>query len=371
MEQNWSDIRLRDYNPQPMVRLARSDARRALTPAIDMHCHLGRWDDASASILEPWQVEDVPALVRIMDAANVATVVNLDGCWTDELEKNLDRYDRAFPGRFASFCRVNWQDCRNPGWSERLGESIRDSAARGAKGFKLTKDVGLRDVDEHGEKFFLDDPRLEPLWRAIEETGLPVVVHTGDPWAFFEPLDQNNERIEELGNHPDWHFYGPEFAPMQRLLDSLEAIVATYSKATFVGAHFACNAEDVDWIDRMFDTYPNFFAESAARVAEIGRQPRRIKRLIEKHPTRVMLGTDQSKPQAREWETYFRLIQTDDEYFNYGSEEPPSGGRWRVYGLDLTAQRASDVLTNNARRILRTANTSGVEALAPAFAFTE
>jgi predicted TIM-barrel fold metal-dependent hydrolase len=352
MQTDWRDLRLSDYRPRSMARLAETRVPRATTPAIDMHCHLGRWDDASFSILEPWQVEDVPRLVGIMDDCNVETVVNLDGCWGDELEKNFDRFDRAFPGRFATFCRVNWLDCQKPGWPERLAESIRDSARRGARGFKLTKDVGLRDIDEHGERFFLDDPRLDPLWNAISETKLPVVVHTGDPWAFFEPMDQFNERIEELGNHPDWHFYGPQFAPMQRLLDSLESIVARFPGATFVGAHFGCNAEDVDWIDRMFSTYPNFYAEMAARAAEIGRQPRRVKRLIEDHPTRVMLGTDQSKPTAREWETYFRLIETADEYFSYTPEDPPSGGRWRIYGLDLGPELAAAVMTENGRRIL-------------------
>jgi hypothetical protein len=90
----------------------------------------------------------------------------------------------------------------------------------------------------------------------------------------------------------------------------------------------------------------------AARAAEIGRQPRRVKRLIEDHPTRVMLGTDQSKPTAREWETYFRLIETADEYFNYTSDDPPSGGRWRISGLDLGPELAAAVMTENGRRIL-------------------
>lgn len=348
------NLRLRDFRPRSMARVHETVVTRASTPAVDMHCHIGRWDDASASILEPWQVEDVPALVATMDECNVETVVNLDGCWGDELELNLDRYDRAYPGRFATFCRVRWQDCTVPGWPERLAQSIQDSAERGARGFKLTKDVGLRDVDERGEKFFLDDPRLDHLWSAIEETQLPVVVHTGDPWAFFEPLDRFNERVEELIEHPDWHFYGEQFAPMQRLLDSLESIVARFPRATFVGAHFACNAEDVDWIDRMFTTYPNFYAETAARAAEIGRQPRRVKKLIQDHPTRVMLGTDQSQPAAEEWRTYFRLIETADEYFNYSHEDPPQGGRWRISGLDLEPELATAVITDNGRRTLTT-----------------
>ena len=71
---------------------------------IDAHNHLGRWlsDDGA------WVVPDVTALLAMMDAVSVQTVVNLDGRWGDELETNLRRYDRAHPGRFLTFCHVDW-----------------------------------------------------------------------------------------------------------------------------------------------------------------------------------------------------------------------------------------------------------------------
>ena len=51
---------------------------------------------------------DVPALLALMDEAGVEAMVNLDGRWDAELEANLDRYDRSHPGRFATFCHVDW-----------------------------------------------------------------------------------------------------------------------------------------------------------------------------------------------------------------------------------------------------------------------
>ena len=296
------ELRLRDFSPHPTVRLAEHLVPRSTTPAVDAHNHLGRWHDGD------WRVTDVPALVDLMDAVNVQTIVNLDGCWGDELEANLDRYDRAFPGRFVSYCRVDWRETRTAGWPERIAASIADSASRGAAGLKLWKDIGLRLRDERGDLFLLDDPRLEPMWAAVAEAGLPVTVHTADPAAFFLPLDERNERVEELLEHPDWQFMGSEFPPLPRLLDALEAAVAANPRVTIVGAHVGCLAEDLDWVDRMLTSYPNFAVDTAARIAELGRQPRRTKQLIERHPGRVLLGTDVSPPTAEAYAIYFRFL---------------------------------------------------------------
>ena len=339
-------LTLQAFQPKPMVHLAQSQVLRSTSPAIDVHNHLGRWHDGD------WRVNDIPALVATMDECNVELVVNLDGCWGDELEANFDRYDRAQQGRFATFCRVDWSDCQNPGWPERLAASVEDSARRGARGIKLWKDIGLRVLDEHGQIVFLDDERLEPLWHAIAANRLPVLVHTADPAAFFEPLDETNERVEELVRHPDWYFFGPQFPPLARLLDALESAVAAHPSITFIGAHVGCYAENLDWVDRMLTAYSNFFVDIAARIAELGRQPRRTKRLIEAHPTRVMLGTDESPPTAEAYATYFRFLETDDEYFSYSGNEPPGSGRWRISALDLDPDHAAAVAGGNARAIL-------------------
>ena len=71
-----------------------------------------------------------------------------------------------------------------------------------------------------------DDPRLGALFHEAGELGLPVLIHTADPVAFFDPIDAENERLEELGVHPEWSFHGPGFPAFDELLASLEALVA-------------------------------------------------------------------------------------------------------------------------------------------------
>lgn len=346
MTNSLLDLPLRQFRPEPMVKLAAHFPERFPVPAIDVHNHLGRWHRGQ------WTVSDVGALLATMDECNVRASVNLDGNWDDELEANLDRYDRPYPGRFATFCRLDWSQAGEAGWGERLAKSLRDSARRGAKGLKLWKDIGLRCRDEHNELFFLDDPRLAPVWAAVAEVGIPVLVHTADPAAFFQPLNEKNERLEELSAHPDWHFYGPGFPSLQRLLDALERCVAENPRINFIGAHVGCYAEDLFWVDRLLTTYPNFNVDIGARIAELGRQPRAARRLTLKHPERVLFGTDSFPPSADVYRRYLRFLATDDEYFPYSKENPPGTGRWMISALDLPEDVLEKVVRDNARRLV-------------------
>jgi len=345
-DQTPPDLLLREFRPEPMVRLVEHHPTRFPVSAVDAHNHLGRWHTKS------WSVPVVDELLAIMDDCQVGAIVNLDGGWTDELEANLDRYDRAHPGRFATFCRLDWSQAGEPGWEQRLAASLRDSASRGAKGLKLWKDIGLRLKDERGELFFLDDPRLAPIWDAVAEAGLPIIVHIADPAAFFRPLDATNERYEELVRHPDWHFHGPEFPTLMRLLDSLEHCVAANPRVTFIGAHVGCYAEDLAWVDRMLTSYPNFNVDIAARIAELGRQPRATRRLAIKHPDRVLFGTDVFPPKAADYHKYLRFLSTDDEYFPYSDRNPPGTGRWMISAIDLPDGVLAQVVSGNARRLI-------------------
>ena len=82
-------------------------------------------------------------------------------------------------------------------------------------------------------------------------------------------------------------------------MESLEAIVAAHPRTTFIGAHVGCFAEDLSWVSRMLTAYPNFHIDVAARIAELGRQPRATRRLMLEHPDRVCFGTDDLPTERR------------------------------------------------------------------------
>ena len=331
-----------------MVRLPSSSVTSARYPAVDAHNHLGRWLSRDNS----WMVKDVPALVTQMDSHNIATTLNLDGRWGDELALNLDRYDHSYPGRFATLCHVDWRELSRRDGPERLVRSLERSAAAGARGLKVWKDLGLRVRDGNGTTVLPDDARLRPLWDAAAALELPVVIHTADPAAFFRPVDARNERVEELLRSPRLAVADAPYG-FSRLIDALEATVAGSPATTFVGAHVGCHAEDLEWVRRMLATYPNFVIDIAGRIAELGRQPRAARRLIIDYPDRVLFGTDNFPPNADELGICFRFLESDDEYFPYSTAEIPLQGRWAISGLDLPSTVLQLVYCENARDVFR------------------
>jgi predicted TIM-barrel fold metal-dependent hydrolase len=343
----WSDLPLRRYRPTSQLRHAEHLIAAPACPAIDAHNHLGRW----LSVSGDWIVADVAELIDRLDEAGVTAVVNLDGRWGAELDANLDRYDRAHPGRFATFCHLDWTQCQVPAWPGRLAKQLDGAARAGAAGLKVWKDLGLRVRDEHGHLVLPGDPRLTPVWEAASAHGLPVLIHTGDPAAFFEPLDETNERLEELLAHPDWSFADERFPRLRTLLDSLEQLVTAQPAVTFIAAHLGF-PEDLGWVDRMLTSHPNFFVDTGARLAELGRQPRRTRALLTRHPDRVLFGTDAFPPDVAEYRRWFRFLETADEGFPYSGNEPPPQGRWSISGADLPAELLRKVYGGNARRII-------------------
>jgi predicted TIM-barrel fold metal-dependent hydrolase len=343
------DLRLRDYRPVAMVRRSLTDLpKRPPVPMVDAHNHLGRWHAGD------WEVPNVGALIAIMDEVGVQAIVNLDGMWGDELDSNLARYDRAYPGRFATFARWDARAIEAGAWDE-IGEQLRDAFDRGAKGVKVWKNLGLYLRDPRGELVMPDDERLDQTWDAVAEANVPVTIHVADPIAFFQPLDERNERLEELLANPDWWFGDRELFPsFDRIIESLESLVARRDDVTWIGAHVLCNAEDLAWVERMLDTYPNVYADIGARIAELGRVPRAAARVIASHPDRFLLGTDDFPPQASVYGVHRRFLETADEHFPYDvdPDEPPSQGRWTISGLELAPDVLEAVYRGNARRLI-------------------
>ena len=340
---------LRDWDPVPQVRVPVTEVPRPAAPCIDVHNHLGRWlsDDGG------WLVPDVPALLGLMDEHDVETVVNLDGRWGEELDANLDRYDRAHPGRFATFAHLDWTALLDDDPTAALLHQVEAAVGAGARGVKVWKDLGLRVRDAAGALVLPDDERLLPVFARIGELGLPVLIHTADPVAFFEPLDRHNERLDELAVHPDWWFGGAGLPTFGRLMAALETAVASAPGTAWIGAHVGCCAEDLSWVDRMLTAHPQFHVDLGGRIAELGRAPRAFARLVAAHPRQVLFGTDCYPPEAEAYELAFRFLESDDESFPYAPGcSPPPQGRWLVSAAALPEHLLPDLYAGNAARLL-------------------
>jgi amidohydrolase family protein len=344
------------YRPEPALRVPRTRVEHPSLPVIDAHNHLGRWLSSWAGREGQWMVEDVGALLALMDAWRIEAIVNLDGRWGAELEANLDRYDRAHPGRFATFCHVDWSLLATDpaGAPERLAAQVRAGAGTGARGLKVWKDLGLAVRDDRGALVLPDDPRIAGVFAAAGEAGLPVLIHTADPVAFWAPLDDRNERIEELAAHPDWWFGHGGVPSYDALAEAFVALVAAHPATTFIGAHVCSCAEDLGRVATWLRELPNLHLDISARLGELGRQPRAAARLVADFPDRVLFGTDVFPPTAAAYEVHVRALETADEHFAYGHDpgDPEPQGRWRISGLALPPDLLARVYTGNARRLI-------------------
>ncbi len=196
----------------------------------------------------------------------------------------------------------------------------------------------------------VNDRRLDPLWETAGELHMPVVIHVADPVAFFDPLDGRNERWEELYAHPDWQFPSPPFPNFISILTDLRDLVMRHTQTTFIGAHVGCYAENMQWVGEMLERCPNYYVDIAARVGELGRQPYTVKRFFTKYSDRILFGSDMG-PDVDTYRLMYRFLETDDEYFNYGTDEIPSQGRWQIYGLALPKNVLRKIYYENAEKI--------------------
>jgi predicted TIM-barrel fold metal-dependent hydrolase len=354
------DLRLTEFQPRPSLRVPVHQVQLPRFPVVDAHNHLGPLFGGD------WSTRPPADLIATLDESGVEMIVDLDGGQGDALSAEIERWQAAYPNRVAVFAGLDYDGwAADPAFGDTEAARLRDSAARGARGLKVWKLLGLRARDPDGRLVAIDDPRLDPLWAVAAELELSVIIHIADPIAFFEPLDPANERWEELHAHPDWHFWptrppgdpdAPGFPPFDELLAAFGRLVGRHPRTTFVGAHVGCAAEDLALVGRLLDEHPNLNVDIAARLGELGRQPYSTRAFFLRHADRILFGVDMA-PDPEIYRIHYRFLETSDESFDYGTEPVPGQGRWQIHGIGLPDDILRKVYRDNARRILRLGTT--------------
>lgn len=321
-------------------------------PVIDVHVHI-----------HPDRAE---TFLRIMDDNNLSRVVNLGILQARGIpfEEGMRVFRKVLGERMVYFCTPDFRDT-SPGFGERMAEALARRVDGGARGLKIFKELGLRHKDAGGNLIPVDDRRLDPLWSKAGELGVPVLIHTADPVAFFEPLDENNERWEELQARPDWHFGAPQFPDHDTLLVQRDRVLERHPDTTFIGAHLGNHPENLAYVDACLAAYPNFYMDTCARIGEFGRHPvDEVRAFFIKHQERVLFGTDLvigwSDADDRAPVDLARLKQSYDTHWRYFETEErgmaypgyPMQGRWTVDAVGLPDEVLEKLYFRNAQRLI-------------------
>lgn len=331
-----------DYDPVSTLVVPEHPVTKAKFPFIDVHSH--QWNLTK---------EKIHQLESEMDQLNMAIMVNLSGrgrggsTSQEYMAGTIRRIAGEAPGRIATFTNVDFDGIGTEGWTEKAVRELEEDVKNGAVGLKIYKSLGLRNRDNYGNIVAVDDPRIDPVWAKCGELGIPVLIHSADPKSFWDPHDASNERWLELKLRSGRKRSDTDPAPWEEIIAAQHRMFEKHPNTTFINAHMGWLANDLGKLGELLDRLPNVNVGIGAVIAELGRQPRFAKAFFEKYQDRILFAKDAYNPQ--EYYTYFRVLETEDEYFPYYKKYHAF---WRMYGLGLSDEVLKKVYYENALRIV-------------------
>lgn len=327
------------YAPKSMLVVPETRVLTAKFPFIDVHGHqdLAMSDDRLAT------------LVKVMDNINLRTMVNLSGGSGARLAAQVRNAKAKYPGRFVVFANVDWNRLNEPDFAEHAAAQLeQDVKENGAVGLKLFKGLGMDIFWADGSRARTDDPRFDAIWRKAGQLAIPVLIHTAEPAAFFLPIDSANERYLELTQFPGRARPGSKYPPFDSLIAEQHRMFRRHPETHFISAHLSWLGQDLGRLARTLDTIPNMYVEVAAALYEVGRQPKSGRQFFLKYQDRILMGKDTFGDED-EFRVYFRIFETDDEYFPWYRRRHAF---WGMYGLGLPDEVLKKVYYKNALKLI-------------------
>jgi len=331
------EMSFEEYEPKSGLIVPQHPVKRAKYPFIDVHNH----QNTSMS------KEALQKLIKDMDGINLQTMVNLSGGSGNNLNKGIANLKGNYPTRFLLFANVDFGKIDEPDFGNKAAAQLEQDVKNGAQGLKIFKNLGLTLTDKSGKRVPTNDPRLDPIWAKCGQLGIPVLIHTGEPKQFFDPQDKNNERWLELKQFPSRARPAEKYPPWEQVMSEQHQMFRKHPQTKFINAHLGWLGGDLARLGKLMDELPNMYTEIGAVLAELGRQPRFARDFFIKYQDRIMFGKDTWEP--TEYYTYFRVLETSDEYFDYYRKRHAF---WKMYGLDLPDEVLKKLYYKNALKVI-------------------
>ena len=332
-----------DYNPPSSLKVEGREIKKAKFTFIDVHSHL--WD---------MPVMNLDNLISEMNEINMGYIINLSGSGFGPqaakdlyFDKSIKNIQENHPNRVGLFLNVDFESIDDENYAETQVKVIRDAVEKGAIGLKVYKSLGLRNKDSKGKRIRVDDERIGPIWDVCGELGIPVLIHSADPFQFWLPKDNQNERWFELKEKPGRYYGDSDFIPpFEDIINEQHTIFRRHKNTTFINAHLGWMGNDLQKLGQHLDEFPNVMTEFGAVIAELGRQPKTAKQFFIDYQDRILFGKDSYNKE--EFYTYFKVLESNDEYFNYFRKRHAF---WKMYGLNLPDEVLKKIYYKNALRL--------------------
>ena len=348
---NLMDIE--EYTPISTLVVPKNIIKKSKFPFIDVHSH--QWNMA---------IKDLSSLVVEMDSLNMKFMINLSGSGFAtfsgnqdlmdlNLEKSIENIKKNYPTRFGVFVNLKFNNIEDENFATITKKVLIDAFEKGAIGLKIYKNLGLDLKDSNGKRIKVDDKRLDVIWQTCAKLGMPILIHSGEPSPFFDPIDKFNERWLHARQRPK-SFRPPEkFPSFKTVMREQFNVFKNNPNTIFINAHMGWMANDLDKLGNHLDSLPNVYTEIGAVIGELGRQPIRARKFLINYQDRVMFGKDSYK--KSEFDVYFRVLETEDEYFDYYRKRH---GLWKMYGLNLPDEVLKKLYYKNALKLFPSINSS-------------
>lgn len=329
---------LKDFRPRSIYNVPRTKVTKARYPAIDMHAHA--YADNNEQILE-W--------IRIMDEVGIEKAIILTGETGKAFDDIYEKYSQ-YPDRFEVWCGLDYTGYDKPGFGAAAVRELERCYKLGARGVGELGDKGKGLFYSKPTKAWgmhLDDARMDPLLEKCAELGMPVNIHVADPRWMYEPMDARNDG---LMNAYKWRLDNqPGIIGHEGMVEILGRAARRHPRTIFVACHFANCSDNLSRLGKLFDKYPNLYADISARYSETAAIPRFVGQFYEKYQDRLVYATDM-RFGTEMYQHTFRILESADEHF-YAWKR--TSYHWPLYGLDLSDRVLRKVYRENSLKLIR------------------
>lgn len=224
--------------------------------------------------------------------------------------------------------------------------------AQGAVAVKIWKNVGMELKHESGRFVMPDDPRFDPIYKDIAKHGKTLIAHLAEPDSCWQPPNENSPDYSYYNQHPEWYmFKQPDHPKKATILQARDHVVEQNPQLRVVGAHLGSLEMNLDELGQLFDRYPNFAVDVAARTVYLALQPHEtVRQFLIKYQDRILYGTDlglnSRQNTASVEKSWLKQYATDWAFFS--SDKAATYEGREVKGLALPPQVLRRLYHDNA-----------------------